>query len=239
MKALQDLKEMLEDEIKKITKKGDITPQELDSMYKATDIIKDIETIDAMKEYGEDEQMQEGKYSQRGGSYRSGNRGGYSQDDEYSQRYGMMMPRYMPYAYGPVWNQDMQNQQEMQMQGQSNNYSQRGSYNNSNNYGGNSNNYSGNYSETYSNARQGRDGDGDGQYSEAGESYRRGRDARTGRYVSRDGGSYEGSYGSYRRGYSRHAEKERMIEKLETMMDTVSSERERQAIMKCIDELQD
>ncbi len=223
MKALNDLKEMLEDEIKKITKKGDITPQELDSMYKATDIIKDIETIDAMKEYGEDAEMSEDKYSQRGGSYRTNGRGmnysrNYSQNDGYSE---MMMPRYMPYAYGPVWNQNQPDMQEMNMM---NKQGQRGSYD-------------------YSNAgRQGRDGDGDGQYSEDGGSYRRGRDARTGRYVSRDGGSYDdSSYNSYRRGgrYSRHTEKERMIEKLETMMDSASSERERQAIMKCIDELQD
>lgn len=49
---------------------------------------------------------------------------------------------------------------------------------------------------------------------------RRGRSARTGRYVSRD------------------SEKERMIGKLEDMMDNVSSEKERRALQQCIDKLE-
>lgn len=54
MNTLYDLKEMLDDQLKRITKKGDISPTELDNAYKAVDIIKDIETIDAMKnaDYG-------------------------------------------------------------------------------------------------------------------------------------------------------------------------------------------
>ena len=51
-------------------------------------------------------------------------------------------------------------------------------------------------------ARRGRDGDGDGRYSEDG-SYRRGRDA-MGRYTSRDG-------------YSRHDDKEQMLQKINQM----------------------
>lgn len=47
-----------------------------------------------------------------------------------------------------------------------------------------------------------------------------GRSARTGRYVSRD------------------SEKERMIGKLEDMMDNVSSEKERRALQQCIDKLE-
>lgn len=119
------------------------------------------------------------------------------------------------------------------------NYSNRymmpmGSYNSydgqSMNYGNNSNDYSrnygasndgsydrGSYNDGSSYARQGRDGDGDGRYSENSNDYSRRRN-------------------SYRR-YSRHTEKEKMIEKLERMADS-ASEKERRAIMECIDELE-
>lgn len=192
MKALEDLKEMLEDEIKKITKKGDITPTELDNAYKAIDIIKDIETIDAMKEYGSDSPDME--YSQRGGMYR--NSYGYSQNRG-------------NYTYSPNPMSNNSNNQ-----GNSNN-SYDGSYNGS--YDGNYNSYDG---------RAGRDADNDGRYSED-SSYRRGRDA-MGRYTSRDG--------SYR-GYSRHEAKEAMMKKLETMMSQATTEKERQAIQNCMEEL--
>lgn len=168
MKALYDLKEILEDEVKNITKKGDITPQELEHAYKIADILKDIETIKAMKEAGE-----QGKYSQ---AYDYARDGG-SYDGGYSQR---MYPMY---------------------------------------FDGNS--------MDYSQARRGRDGDGDGRYSED-NSYRRGRDA-MGRYTSRDGGSYE---------YSRHGEKEHMIENLNKMMQSAGSEKEREAIRQCISKLE-
>lgn len=100
MKAsLYDICEMLEDEMKEIVKKGDISPTELERVYRAVDIIKDIKTIEAMEggEYSHD-----GGASNRGGSYRgsygsydgsyesgmsnargSYNRGGYSEDGSY------------------------------------------------------------------------------------------------------------------------------------------------------------
>lgn len=200
MKMMDDLKEVLEDELKKIAKKGEINPQELDGAYKAIDIIKDIATIKAMeKEYPEEGQSYRGSYdmsndySNRGNSsYNSYNRGG---------------------SYGPIWNQE-----------QGMNSMRGGSYNS----------YAG---------RRGRDGDGDGQYSEDGSydnysndySNRRGRDAR-GRYTSRDGGSYEGSYEG--RGYSRHSEKERMIDKLETMADIATDSNTKRAIEQCITKLE-
>lgn len=70
MKAsLYDICEMLEDEMKEIVKKGDISPTELERVYRAVDIIKDIKTIEA---------MEEGGYSNAGGSNRGGsNRGSY------------------------------------------------------------------------------------------------------------------------------------------------------------------
>lgn len=83
------------------------------------------------------------------------------------------------------------------------------------------------YDSSYeaSNARAGRDGDGDGRYSED-YSSARGRDAR-GRYTSRD------------KGYSRHSAKDRVIKRLEDMLDESNSNSEQIAIMKCIEELQD
>lgn len=78
--------------------------------------------------------------------------------------------------------------------------------------------------------RRGRDGDSDGRYSEDG-SYARGGNTSYGRY-GRDGGSYEG-----RGEYSRAGEKERMIQKLEQMMDEAPSDKERKAIMRCINQL--
>lgn len=211
MKALEDLKEILEDELKKITKKGDITPTELENAYKATDILKDIETIKAMeKQSKEDDQ-----YSQRQGE-RSYN---YSQNS-YMHPYSM--------ADGNMGNQSQQNQ--------------------------------GGYSGTpmsYAYDNMSRAGGSYENYSQE-QSYRRGRDARTGRYVSRDnrsydasyeggsydGGSYNDSYDdrSYARGrgrYSRHDAKEKMMMKLEDMMRTVTSEKDRMAIQRCMDQLED
>lgn len=214
MKVMNDLYEILEDELKKIAKKADISPQELENAYKAVDIMKDIETIKAMKE------AEQGGYSQQNsnrgsynsydggmsnnqGSYNMSNRGSYNSYESGMSNRG---------SYGPVWNQDMMPY--------SMNNSNRGSYDEQSNRGS-YNSYEGSY------ARAGRDGDGDGQYSEN-YSGRRGRDAR-GRYTSRDG-SYDG--------YSRHSEKERMIDKLETMADITSDQKTKRAIEQCIDKLE-
>lgn len=50
MDELYDLCDNLKDEIKELTKKGDISPTELDRAYKAVDIIKDVKTIEAMQD---------------------------------------------------------------------------------------------------------------------------------------------------------------------------------------------
>lgn len=178
MRALSELKEMLEDDVKKITKKGDISPDELNNVYKAIDIIKDIETIKAMREHGD--------YSQEGGSYGSYN--SYNQAENSNRR--------------PYYSYDGN--------------SMDGGNSMGNSMAGNSmNSYDGSYDSSY--ARRGRDGDGDGRYSE-----RRGRDA-MGRYTSRD--------------YSRHTDREMMIQKLEQMMQNAQTEEQKKAIMRCIDEM--
>ena len=73
MRALTELKEMLEDDVKKITKKGDISPDELNNVYKAIDIIKDIETIKAMRDSGYSQEGSYGSYNNmsNGRSYNS------------------------------------------------------------------------------------------------------------------------------------------------------------------------
>ena len=93
-KTLEHLKETLEDEIKKITKKGDITPAELESVQKA------VCTIDMIKkmESGHSEGMMEGDsygYSNRmpyyhmpHGSYNDRSYGDYSNRRYYHDSYG-------------------------------------------------------------------------------------------------------------------------------------------------------
>lgn len=72
------------------------------------------------------------------------------------------------------------------------------------------------YNHAYDGAYAGAyDASQENEYSE-----RRGRSARTRRYVSRD------------------SEKERMIGKLEDMMDSVSTERERRILQQCVDKLE-
>lgn len=75
----------------------------------------------------------------------------------------------------------------------------------------------------------GHDMDGNSYGYHDGVSYRRGRDARTGRYVSRDGHSYN---------YSRDEARDRMFEKLERMKADATDERTRQAIDRCMDEIE-
>lgn len=166
MKALEDLKELLVDQIKRVTKKGDITPNELESMYKSVDIIKDISTIEAMEKAEKEEEKNAKDGYSRGRYSRDGDM--ISNDMGNSQRY---LP-YPMYSYAPVWNNNPQqpnNNQNGEMNGNSQGYN-----------AGNSND-----------GRRGRDADNDGRYSEDGSSYRRGRDA-MGRFTSRDG-SYENS----------------------------------------------
>lgn len=201
-KNYEAVKEILEDQIKKIAKKGDITPQELDSLYKASAIVLDFETKDAMKE--------------QGGSYGMSNRRGESYNQEQSNHY----PWFMYYrdnandrgnSYGPIWNQEEPYMGNHPMSEDRDGQSNR-SYTNI---------YDGAYDGAY-------DGSYDGSMDASNDqSYRRGRDARTGRYVSRDN-----------RGYSRAMDKQRMIGKLEDMMDDAPSEKERRTLQQCVDKLE-
>lgn len=219
MKVMDDLKEVLEDQLKKIAKKGDITPAELDSVYKATKTMKYMDELKQSEESG----GEMGMMSNRGG------RGGYSQN------YSTHMPMGgMDMLYGPIWNRNRtypdsydggsydDNSRDGRGRGSYDGSYGRGSYDGTSNRGS----YDGSYDGMSNDGRRGRDGDSDGRYSEEG-SFRRGRDAR-GRYTSRDGGSYD---------YSR-ASKEEMVKKLEAMMQEAPSEKERSAIEQCLNKLE-
>lgn len=77
MRVLYDIQDMLEDELKKISKKEDLTTTDLDNIYKMVDIVKDVTTVDAMHKA-----EQEG-YSR---DYARDYSRGYSED--YSNAYG-------------------------------------------------------------------------------------------------------------------------------------------------------
>lgn len=64
MKTIKDFGDLLCKQIDKVNKKGDISPDELQRMDKAIDIIKDISVICAMEEYGQD--PEEAMYSSAG-----------------------------------------------------------------------------------------------------------------------------------------------------------------------------
>lgn len=67
MKELYDLCNMLVADIRNFNAKGNISPTELERVYKAVDIIKDIKTIEAMENYSEDDEyIDEMKYINRG-----------------------------------------------------------------------------------------------------------------------------------------------------------------------------
>lgn len=104
MHEMYELKEMLCDELEKITKKGELSAGSLDAIDKLTHSIKSIETIMAMDGYSNDghyigDMSYDDRGSQRGGSYaqrrdsmgrysrdgsyaRNNRRGGYSRDEE-------------------------------------------------------------------------------------------------------------------------------------------------------------
>lgn len=92
MHALYDLCEILDDELREVVKKGDMSPTELDRVYKAVDIIKDIKTIEAMEDYSYDDYSRRNSYANDNMSYNMSNArrgrdgdgdGRYSEDGSY------------------------------------------------------------------------------------------------------------------------------------------------------------
>ena len=83
MKALYDIQDIMEDELKSISKKEEISSADLDNIYKMVDVIKDITTVDAMHKA-----EQEG-YSR---DYARDYSRGYSED--YANAYGSYRTSY-------------------------------------------------------------------------------------------------------------------------------------------------
>lgn len=184
-KTLEHLKETLEDEIKKITKKGDITPTELESVQKA------VCTIDMIKK------MENGQSE------------GMMMDGE---SYGWNT-RTAPYTHMPYYTS-----RNDRSYGDSYNDRSYGRYNNRS-YGEDSYGY---YHDSY----------GDDMYSN-----RRGRSPVTGRYISRGMDDYSERDRMYRDGYSGHSIKDRMVARLESMMDEAKTDHERQTVNEWINRL--
>lgn len=99
MHILKDICNNLEYQLEDIIKKGDMTPTELDLVYKSVKTMYYIKTIDAMENYSEEGYSRGGYYEGRGGnsngyngynSYAGGGnsngmsyrRGRYSRDNE-------------------------------------------------------------------------------------------------------------------------------------------------------------
>lgn len=111
-RAMHELREMLNEELTKISKSGDLTASKLDLVDKLTHSIKSIDTIVAMQEYDDDyddysyndgysnargrrgnvKRDSMGRYAREGGSsYRGGmsyRDRGYSRRDRYSREDG-------------------------------------------------------------------------------------------------------------------------------------------------------
>lgn len=97
MKILYETQDKMEDELKSICRKEEITPTDLDNIYKIVDIIKDVTTVEAMHRAEENGYSREsmdnysrgwdvdysyargrdsrGRYTSRDGSYENSNRG--------------------------------------------------------------------------------------------------------------------------------------------------------------------
>ena len=132
-KTLRELRETIEEEIKKIAKKNDITPAELENATKAVCLIEKIKMLERFDSYEDD--YPESSYD-------------------------------APYTHMPEHSMNS--------------------------------------------------------------SYRRGRSMTTGRYMSRD---------NYDTGYSGHSIRDRMISKLESMVDEAKNEHEKQVVMDWINRL--
>ena len=85
MKVYNDMCELLEKELGQMVNKGDITPTELESAYKSIDIIKDIETIKAMRNGHSSNNSYNGSYGSYDAyrdMYRPEWNGRYSRDND-------------------------------------------------------------------------------------------------------------------------------------------------------------
>lgn len=110
MEILYELKDLLCEELEHINKKHDFSNMaELEVAYKAVDIIKDISTIEAMEEYGDDYSYDD--MPTKGYSGRRGRGGRRSYGRSYDNR---MMPMDRGYSGAESKEQIMQQIADMQ-----------------------------------------------------------------------------------------------------------------------------
>lgn len=118
------IKKMLCKEIEQIGEKPDLSPGDLDALYKMTDVVKNLDKIAMLEEY-EEGQSDEG-YGQYGGDYGQGGgygrtgygqRGGrYSRDDEMNYERGNSYARRgQHYVRGHYSRADAQDQVKIQL----------------------------------------------------------------------------------------------------------------------------
>lgn len=107
MAKMEELREMLCEELDKITKKGELSAGSLDVVDKLTHSIKSIDTIIAMEEAGyssDDYSMRGNSYARgRGSNARRDSMGRYSSDN-YSMRDGRSGARGRNYSYDDEMN---------------------------------------------------------------------------------------------------------------------------------------
>lgn len=108
MHVLEDLCYTLEDMIEPISKKQDISPTELDNVYKATKTMYYIETIKAMKEYGDSYNSYANGSSYRGNSmvYRGSYDGRMGMDADRDGRYSERRGRNSNGRYSNGYSRD-------------------------------------------------------------------------------------------------------------------------------------
>lgn len=100
MEVLYELKDLLCDKIEEVVKRNDISPTEMDAVYKAAKTIYYITTIDAMEsgEYSNASYGSYGSYANSNNSYARDRRGRYSREGR-SSRDGMSNGRYSERSY--------------------------------------------------------------------------------------------------------------------------------------------
>lgn len=107
MAKMEELREMLCEELDKITKKGELSAGSLDVIDKLTHSIKSIDTIIAMEDAGyssDDYSMRGNSYARgRGSNARRDSMGRYSSDN-YSMRDGRSGARGRNYSYDDEMN---------------------------------------------------------------------------------------------------------------------------------------
>jgi hypothetical protein len=107
MAKMEELREMLCEELDKITKKGELSAGSLDVVDKLTHSIKSIDTIIAMEDAGyssDDYSMRGNSYARgRGSNARRDSMGRYSSDN-YSMRGGRSGERGRNYSYDDEMN---------------------------------------------------------------------------------------------------------------------------------------